>query len=197
MDLASFLQQVEVGGRRLDPICHAYRMDGTEPQSNMRASAGLGTCNCCDYFTFGDSTLVLIEETRLPWQAKDLRDEFAGEIQKDAGELEAGEWESVNRRVLRHLRQENKLKVYGSLLVLCRLAKVVDGVGPDALSRPASFWLVYSESANGEDMIFFDDLSKRLGSDLRSALTGAVVSEVKILPADGLAERLPATPVVA
>ena len=195
VDLASFLQQVEVGGRRLDPVCHAYRMDDTEPQSNMRASAGLGTCNCCDYFTFRDSTLVLIEETRLPWQAKNLRDEFAEDIQKDVAKLKGHEWEGVNRRVLRHLRQENKLKVYGSLLVLCRLAKVVDrGVGAEALSKPASFWLVYSESTNGEDMIFFDDLSKQLGSDLRSALTGGVVSEVKILPADSLAARLPATP---
>ena len=155
-------------------------------------------CNCCDYFTFRDSTLVLIEETRLPWQAKNLRDEFAEDIQKEAAELKGHERESVNRRVLRHLRQENKLKVYGSLLVLCRLAKVADGgIGAEALARPASFWLVYSKPANGEDMIFFDDLSKRLGSDLRSALTGAVVSEVKILPADSLVTRLPATPAMA
>lgn len=127
VDLATFLQQVEVGGSPLDPTCRAYRMDDTEPQSNMRGTAGLGTCNCCDYFTFRDATLVLIEETRLPWQIKDLRNEFAQDIHKDADELEERERDSVSRRVLTHLRQENKLKVYGSLLVLCRLARAVDG----------------------------------------------------------------------
>ena len=133
VDLGSFLQRVEVGGSPLDPTCLAYRMDDNEPQSNMRTTAGLGTCNCCDYFTFRDATLVLIEETRLPWQIKDLRNEFARDIRKDVEELEERERHSVSQRVLRHLRQENKLKVYGSLLVLCRLAKVVaDGCRGDS-----------------------------------------------------------------
>ena len=173
-------------------------MDDTEPQSNMRTSAGLGTCNCCDYFTFRDATLVLIEETRLPWQIKDLRNEFARDIRKDVEELEERERHSVSQRVLRHLRQENKLKVYGSLLVLCRLAKVVDdGAEAIALSRPTSFWLVHSDSAGADDMIFFDSLRGQLYHDLRSALTGAVVNEVEILSAQSLATRLPPTPMAA
>lgn len=198
VDLGSFLQRVEVGGSPLDPTCLAYRMDDNEPQSNMRTTAGLGTCNCCDYFTFRDATLVLIEETRLPWQIKDLRNEFAQEIHKDVEELGERERHSVGRRVLRHLRQENKLKVYGSLLVLCRLATVVDdSAEANALSRPTSFWLVYSDSASADDLIFFDSLRGQLYHDLRSALTGAVVSEVEILPAQSLATRLPPTPMVA
>ena len=198
VDLATFLQQVEVGGSPLDPTCRAYRMDDTEPRSDMRTSAGLGTCNCCDYFTFSGATLVLIEETRLPWQIKDLRNEFAQDIHKDVAELEERERHSVGRRVLRHLRQENKLKVYGSLLVLCHLAKVVDGsVATKALSRPTSFWLVYGDSASADDLIFFDSLRGQLYHDLRSALTGAVVSEVEILPAERLATKLPPTPMVA
>ena len=161
----------------------------------MRASAGLGTCNCCDYFTFVGSTLVLIEETRLRWQIKDLQNEFAQDIHKEFVELEEGERKSVNERVLKHLKQENKLKVYGSLLVLCRLAKVVDGRA-EALAQPASFWLVDSESAGASDAVFFDSLRRQLNSDLRSALTGKVVGQVRILPAENLGSRLPATPVV-
>lgn len=46
-------------------------------------------------------------------------------------------------------------------------------------------------------MIFFDSLRGQLGRDLRSALAGAVVSEVEILPTQRLATRLPPTPVVA
>ena len=160
----------------------------------MRASAGLGTCNCCDYFTFHDSTVVLIEETRLLCQIKNLQKTFAQDLQKSVSVLKENERESVNRRVLRHLRQENVLKVYGSLLVLCRLAKVVDGgVEAAALSRPTSFWLVYGDSLGGDDMIFSDNLRGQLRSDLRGALTGAVVRDVEVVPAESLA-RLPPTP---
>lgn len=195
VDLATFLQHVEAGGSPIHPRCQAYRMDGTEPGSDMRASAGLGTCNCCDYVTFLDATLVLIEETRLRWQIKNLQREFAQDIQKTIVELGEAEWKGVNQRVLRHLRQENKLKVYGSLLVLCRLAKVVDGKAvAEALTQRASFWLVDSDLASGDDVIFVDSLRGQLDRDLRSALTGKVVGRVEILPVDKLRTRLPATP---
>lgn len=197
VELASFLEPVKVGGSRIHPTRQAYKMDGTKPNPDMRASVGLGTCNCCDYFAFLDAKLVLIEETRLRCQIEDLRKCFAQDIQKDVVELDEHEWKRVNQRVLRRLRQENKLKVYGSLLVLCRLAKALgDGVGAKALASRASFWLVYSESAGGDDVIFFDSLKGRLASDLRSALTGEVVGEVEILPVGRLATKLPATPMV-
>ena len=198
MKLASFLQQVEVRGAPLDGIFRAYKMDSTTPQSNMRATAGLGTCNCCDYFTFDDSTVVLIEETDLLCQIKNLQEDFAQDLQKEFRALDDGEQEKVERRLREYLREENRLKVYGSLLVLCRLARVLeDGAEANAISRRASFWLVYSEEDTPDDTFLFDNVRDQLKGDLRSMLTGAVIDDVQIVPAENLVQRLPSTPTVA
>ena len=67
----------------------------------------------------------------------------------------------------------------------------------NALSRPASFWLVYSEEGTPDDTFLFDNVRDQLKGDLRSVLTGAVIDDVQILPAENLAKRLPSTPTVA
>ena len=194
IDLASFLQSIEVGGNVADPVRCAYKMDSDAAGSDMRASVCLGQCNCCDYFTFLESTLVLIEETRLALQIKDLRSAFAQDMGKNVGELEEHEWERVNKRILSELKKENKLKVYGSLLVLLRLAmKVDDKAEAKALAGQVTFWLVDSEPPTGDDAKFFDSLRERLYVDLRSALR-AVVAEVKIIPAERLGAMLPRRP---
>ena len=194
VDLTSFLQRIEVGGSVAEPVRCAYKMDSDAAGSNMRKSVCLGQCNCCDYFTFLESALVLIEETRLDRQIKNLRSEFAQDIGKNIGELEGHEWERVNKRILRELKRENKLKVYGSLLVLQRLSKKVDGKSEaKALAGRVTFWLVCSEQPSGDDVIFFDSLRKELYGDLRNALS-AVVTEVKIVPAEQLSAMLPRRP---
>ncbi len=109
-----FLEPIKVAGESLGDIHQAYRMDGNSPKPDMRRDAGLGTCNCCDYFMFAeDHIVVLIEETRLLEQVENLK------IQYDY--LEDNDKEKF---VKKYIRQENKLKVYGSMLVLCRLATV-------------------------------------------------------------------------
>lgn len=198
MNLASFLQQVEVRDAPLDEVFRAYKMDSTMPHLNMRAAAGLGTCNCCDYFTFDDSTVVLIEETDLRHQIKNLQEDFAQDLQKEFRALDDGEQEKVERRLREYLREENRLKVYGSLLVLCRLERVLeDRAEANALSRRASFWLIYSEEDAPDDTFLFDNVRDQLKGDLRSVLTGAVIDDVQILPAENLAKKLPSTPTVA
>lgn len=185
--LASFLQKVEVAGCEVCPTCWAYKMDSTVEGSDMRASVGLGTCSCCDYFTFVDRTPVMIEETQLNRKIEQLKKEFAQDICEDR----------VEERISDHLKKENKLKVYGSLLVLWRLAMVIDdGQEAKALSRRANYWIVASGSSGGDDMIFFDRLRDVLKYDLRSALTGKVVGDVEIVPAKALGNRLPTKPTV-
>ena len=195
VELASFLQEVEVAGVPICPIYQAYKMDSTVEGSNMRQSVGLGQCNCCDYFIFGSQTLVLIEETQLRLQIKNLWREFSRDISTDIAELNEQDQRRVERRILAYLSQENKLKVYGSLLVLWRLAAVVDDRA-EALRGSASYWLVASGESNGDDIIYFDNLKPRLENNLHSALTGNVVSDVKIVPAEQLGERLPPVPTV-
>ncbi len=182
--LAEFLEEVRAGGEPVNPALLAYRMDGTSPQSNMRARAGLGTCNCCDYFTFSGGTVVLIEETRLAAQIED--------ILRTLAHLQDGE---RNRHLLRSLKRENRLKAYGSLLVLCRLGReLADQDEAAAVSGTADFWLAFSGDMDHDDARGFDHVRAELMDDLRSVLTPAVVQDVRIVPARELGTMLPSRP---
>ena len=182
--LDDFLEKAHAGGSLLQPVCLVYRMDGNSPDPDMRDSAGLGTLNCCDYFTFvGADTIILIEETQLDNQLNDLNSKY--------GYLNTRE---RNRHIGEIIRWENKLKVYGSLLVLCRLARsLTDAKEVGALSRKIDFWLVNSGSGSNDDLRVLDNLRDQLFQDLRSALrTG--VNDVRILPTDKVVQKLPSHP---
>ena len=187
IQLKNFLEEARAGGELLDPVCRVYRMDDNSPGSNMRKSAGLGTCNCCDYFTFENTeTITLIEETQIVDQIINLKNEY--EYLKN---------EDQKIHILKAIKWENKLKVYGSLLVLCRLApKLVDHDEAVALSRKVDFWLVTSGSENDDNLGIFDNIRDELLQDLRSTLTSTVVNDVKIVPAGRFAEKLPPLPSV-
>ena len=76
IDLEKFLEPIELAGTPLKDH-RAYRMDGESPQPDMRKDVGLGPCNCCDYFLLSkDDTIILIEETRLIDQHKNLQNEY-------------------------------------------------------------------------------------------------------------------------
>ena len=76
IDLEKFLEPIELAGTPLQDH-HAYRMDYKQSRPDMRLEVGLGTCNCCDYFMLSqDDTIILIEETRLIDQHRDLQNEY-------------------------------------------------------------------------------------------------------------------------
>lgn len=183
--LETFMESVRADGVVVQPNCRAYRMDGASP--DMRKEAGLGTCNCCDYVTFdGAGKVILVEETKLIWQIENLEKAY-GDLSLPAGEV----WEHV----LRSVKDENKLKVYGSLLVLCRLARrLTDSAEVHALGGRTDFWLVVSDTLDGDRAKFLDFVRGELFRDLRSVLTGAVVGDVQIVMASELGRRLPPHP---
>lgn len=185
MQLDNFLEIARAGREALEPARVVYRMDDTSPFFNMRKSAGLGTCNCCDYFTFGNAgTIILIEETELARQIADLKNRYLG--------LNS---EERNKQIRQIIKQENRLKVYGSLLVLCRLArKLTDAQEIDALSKIVDFWLVISGIETDDYLEILDNLRDELLLDLRGVLTNAVVRDVKILSASQAGQRLPSHP---
>ena len=204
--LEEFLEDITVAGAQLVPRRKAYRMDGTSPNPDMRKRARLGSCNCCDYFIFGsDKGVILIEETRLGDQIKDLMEkyEYLNSIDKQ-------------NHVIKIILQENRLKVYGSLLVLCRLfcqeahrvrrtwttflreltlcrlfRREADRASAFISSDTKySFWLVASAREPADDVIVIDHVRDRLDVQLKGLLTKAVVDSVKVVPAEKLAERL-------
>ena len=177
-----FLEGITVAGAPLVPQREAYRMDG---DPDMRNRAGLGTCNCCDYFTFGsDNGVILIEETRLGDQIKDLMREYSYLNSTDQ-----------RNHVTRLILQENRLKVYGSLLVLCRLfCRETDAVAASMSSNTKySFWLVASVKEPADDVITIDHVRDLLFVELRGVLTKDVVNSVEVVPAEDLADKLAST----
>ena len=175
-----FLEGITVAGKPLEPERQTYRMDGVPPDPHMRKKAGLGACNCCDYFAFGSgNSVILIEETRLAEQVKHLMEEFSYLNSIDQ-----------KKHVIKFIQEENRLKAYGSLLVLCRLfCKKENGAAPISLETKYSFWLVASSAGPSDDVITLDHLKDRLVDQLRSVL-GAVVDAVEVVPAERLADKL-------
>lgn len=178
--LDKFLEPIMVGNQPLVGDHQAYRMDGNSPQPDMRKKAGLGTCNCCDYFIRGDdNTVVLIEETQLMGQINDLKGQYQYLRNDDQTEF-----------VKKRIRDENKLKVYGSMLVLCQLATVCKEVKDLLKTKKYRFWLVVSGLNTDEEKRFFDNLKDRLSNELRSALTGKILDDVEIIPSSVFAAKL-------
>ena len=145
----------------------------------MRKDAGLGTCNCCDYFTIGDSVTVLIEETRLIAQIRNLNNKY--HYLSDP---------SRRKFIREQIRNENRLKVYGSMLVLCRSTAAHEDAKTLLGERKYDFWLVASGMDETEDTLFFDNMRDELFGDLRGVLTDNIVNDVKIIPSAELATKL-------
>lgn len=179
-ELGKYLEPIEVAGKSIGKNYQAYRIDGDSQQRNMRKDVGLGTCSSCDYFIFNENTLVLIEETQLLWQISNLKVEYSYLEEKVQTEF-------INTCI----RNENKLKVYGSMLVLCRLSAISNNTKDLLNNRKYTFWLVASGMEKEEDTIMFDHLRDRLLSELRSALTNNIVDSVEIIPSNLLVNKLP------
>ena len=175
-----FLEPIEVASSLLGTEYQAYRMDGTLPGPDMRQKANLGTCNCCDYFTFSKgNTIALIEETKLIEQIKKLK-------------LEYGYLQSVDQTefISKLIRNENKLKVYGSMLVLCRFSNQCDDTKALLQTKRYKFWLVVSGMEAEEDTMVFDNIKDRLLNELKSVLTDKVLDGVEIIPSNRFAAKL-------
>ena len=181
--LDRFLEPIRAADGPLAEPYRAYRMDGTSPGSNMRRTAGLGECNCCDYFVSNRRTVFLIEETRLPDTVKQLRNEYHYLEENHQREF-----------ITKHVRQENRLKVYASMLVLSRLAleseDFKDILHTGSERKKYRFWLVVSGMDRADVKILFQNLQSRLFQELRSVLAKETVEAVEIIPFDRLAAKL-------
>lgn len=178
--LAKFLEPIKLAGTPLEAH-RAYRMDGNSPQPDMRKGAGLGTCTCCDYFVTNTDSVFLIEETEL--------------LKSIQGWKKEVEYLNDNERknfLDEKVKTENRLKVYGSLLVLARLTNKCAEVRNLVGEKKYCFWLVVSGLSAPEDKIYIDNLKDDLTGALRGALTAEVMDKVEVFPANHLADKLSA-----
>lgn len=178
MPLSQFAEPIESAGG----VFKAYRMDSTKEGSNMRSAAGLGTCECCDYVTVSkdNQSVVLIEETDLERTIIDFKEKYDYLSDDDQVDLLYDE-----------VLKEHRLKLYGSMLVLCRLSRSRDEVKAFLPDNEFQFWLV-TTTASSDSVILMDHLTDNLRNFLKSPLTREMMDVVDIIPSTKLAEKLSA-----
>ena len=176
MPLSQFAEPISSAGG-----FKAYRMDSTEEESDMRRAAGLGTCECCDYVTVSkeNQSVVLIEETDLERTIVDFKERYDYLNDDDQVELLYDE-----------VLKEHRLKLYGSMLVLCRLSCSQDEVKEFLPENEFQFWLVTTSTASSDSVILMDNLTDNLRGFLKSPLTREMMDVVDIIPSTELAEKL-------
>ena len=169
--LEKFVETIQLARVSLNADYQAYRIDGNSPDPDMRKKAGLGSCNCCDYFLISkDGVIILIEETQLIYQIKNLQEEYCY--------FKPAEHKEFTNKCI---REENRLKVYGSMLVLCRMSAKYKDVQKLLQRNKYQFWLVVSGKDSPKNSRVFRNLRKPLLFDLRGVLTKEVVDDFKIL----------------
>jgi len=176
--LEKFLEPIKLAGTPLSENHRAYRMDG---QPDMRKGAGLGPCDCCDYFVTNNDSVFLIEETELLKSIKEWKKKVEYLNDNDQKNF-------VDEKV----KTENRLKVYGALLVLARLTNRYAEVRNFVGEKNYCFWLVVSGLSTPEDKRYIDNLKDDLTGALRGALTPEVMDKVEVFPANYLEDKLSA-----
>ena len=180
MPLSKFAEPIESIGGSLK----AYRMDSTTKVPDMRRAAGLETCNCCDFVTVSkdNQSVFLIEETNLEHTIYRFNQEYDYLEEADK-----------NKFFYEKIRDENRLKLYGSMLVLCRLSSSQDDVKEFLSKDKFQFRLVTTGTAPSplDSVILMDHLRDRLRNDLKS-LFGGMMNVVDIISSTKLAEKLSA-----
>ena len=177
MPLSQFAEPIESIGGSLK----AYRMDSTTEVPDMRRAAGLGTCECCDYVTISkdNQSVVFIEETDLEGTIVDFKEKYDYLSDDDQVDLLYDE-----------VLKEHRLKLYGSMLVLCRLSSSLDDVKAFLPENEFQFWLVTTSTASSDSVILMDNLTDNLRGFLKSPLTREMMDVVDIIPSTELAEKL-------
>ena len=177
MPLSQFAEPIKSAGG----VFKAYRMDSTVEESDMRRAAGLGTCECCDYVTISkdNQSVVFIEETDLEGTIVDFKEKYDYLSDDDQVDLLYDE-----------VLKEHRLKLYGSMLVLCRLSSALDDVKAFLPENEFQFWLVTTSTASSDSVILMDNLTDNLRGFLKSPLTREMMDVVDIIPSTELAEKL-------
>ena len=176
--LQPYLAPISIAGESLGDSYKAYKMDNVT-QPDMRIDVGLGTCDCCDYFQVVDNNVYLIEDKQLVEKYKNLKMRHAKLDEEQKKEL-------INRTI----KMVNRLKVYGSMLVLCRLAGNCKSARKLLANKKYVILLVVSGLTATEDYKFFEYLKTEYLSDLKSQLSSEMIARVEILTPDNLKKKL-------
>lgn len=166
MTLNQFRELIRENGKTFE----VFRMDNSKKGGvpDMRKYVGLGSCNCCDYFFVSNNKVFVVEVTDPTG--------IISKIKRDVPYLKDDDKDDYVRKTI---RQENYVKAYGSLLVLCRLTAQCNEAAQRIGNKKYDFWLVFSGSETDESKRFLDDIREPLSNQMKSVLR--IVEGVEII----------------
>ena len=179
MSLDNYKAKVVVGGETIPSQYQAYKMDSTDVDNHMRRDVELGTVHCCDFFLAINQSVILLEETDLLGTVNLIRGEYSyleGDDQDDI----------VNKRI----RDENQLKAYGSMLVMCRLSAKNTEARKLCERGTFEFWLVAGRIENEDEKKYFDSLKDSLRGDLRRVIGRKLLGNVEVFTPTELRQKI-------
>ena len=165
-------QIVEISHEFQHNIPWVYRMDGDgDDMPCMMTHVGLIRCNCCDYFFSCNGEIVLIEVTAL-FLWKDSRNMDFINMGMDENSASDFAWKMA--------RQENRLKVFGSMLTLCRYAKKCTEVAEMTRKDKYRFWLIVSDVADHRNAKVLRNFKANLRDGLAGSFSLEMLTEVNV-----------------
>ena len=149
----------------------------------MRSAAGLGMCECCDYVTVSkdNQSVVFIEETDLEHTIVDFKEKYDYLNENDQVDLLYDE-----------VLKEHRLKLYGSMLVLCRLSSSRDDVKEFLPEDKFQFWIVKTGKTPPDSTPLMDHLTdiNKLKNFIKSPFSREMMTKVAIIPSAYLAQKI-------
>ena len=168
------------------PFAGMFCMDGGDQRGfpDMRRHVGIGTCDCCDYFApAGESVILLVEKTALMETIQRFQREFAAAPPPARDEKDRDGDAYIANRVL----WENRLKTYGGMVVLHRLAMQCEEM--DAILRQRKtfkFLLVDNGPRSPKNKKSANHWRLQLKQDLRSLFSREMIADVNVVHIDDL-----------
>ena len=175
--LKKFQCQIHFFGKEMSGSAFvAYCMDGQidipSGQSikilDLRHEAQLGTCSCCDYMQIRDRATLLIEESDVALSIINVKNECKGMA------------EPYKTKIIRKiLKTEFVQKLYGAMLVLCRLVNS-GKLPPNLASKKIVFMLVYkgTDDLEGEEAITEKYFKDWIRSELSDEIDVRMLSSI-------------------
>ncbi len=155
----------------------AYRVDkpAREDGPILRDKLEMGSFRCCDYIVVKENIVLLIEDTNLIQKRNDLERKCLCFIQ---------EKEDKENFSVKIIKDENLLKAYGSLLLLCHLKSQSAEAKKLMRDKKIHFWLVVNDGSS-QDSRVFDNLRDTMQNSLRK-----LVADVAVYPLEKLEQEL-------
>lgn len=177
------LEVQHVNGDIRDLSVQAYAVDKPcgDDGIKLKDQFEMGQFHSCDYIIAkkDKDKVLLIEDSNLGKGKKDLEKKYLPFMRQSSKARK-----KLSEKVVEKIRDENRLKAYASLLLLCRLISEDSGAKKLIAGKKIHFWVIVTDGVSS-DFHAFESIGSKLGRCLRP-----LVSDVAFLPLKEAEQKL-------